>query len=365
MNERISALAEHHLALGASMVDWNAMGVPWSYHTDVRDEHDALREAAGLFDLSGMKKIHLRGPASLGVVDHVITRDMTKIPVGKSAYGPILVDDGGICDDAIIFHVEENYHLVVYGSGECEERLNESAEGRDVILEFDDDLHDITLQGPKAADFLNEHTPIDLPAMKFFHHANTTLFDRPVLLSRTGYSGERGYEIFATAADVVPIWEEIVERGKPAGIMPCSFACIGIIRVESALLLYPYDMTKENTPWETTLGWAVSRTKGDFRGKEAVLAREGKEKVMTVGIVAEHDDIVDTGAKLWRDGREVGVVTSPAYSHRMKSSLTLAHVEPAAATEGTTLELKGETVSCAARVARIPFYDPEKSRTHA
>ncbi len=365
MSERTSALAAHHRALGSNLEDWNGMGAPWTYNSDPCDEHDTIREKAGLFDVSGLKKVHLRGRDALAVADHVITRDMTKIPLGRSAYGPMLNDDGGICDDAIIFHRAENDYLVVHGAGAGMERLRESADGRDATLEFDDNLHDISLQGPIAVDFLNEHTPIDLPAVRYFHQVDTTLFGRPVLISRTGYSGERGYEIFATAADIVPIWEEIVERGKGVGITPCSFMALDKIRVEAALLFYPYDMTEAHTPWEVTLGWSVSRKKGDFRGKDAVLAREGKEKVLMIGIIADHEDIVDAGATLHLGGREVGVVNSPAYSHRMKKSLALCHVEPSAAADGTRLDLKGETVSCTATVSRIPFYDPEKTRPHA
>lgn len=364
MNERNSALAEHHRALGSVLEEWNGMGAPWTYNSDPCDEHDAVRTAAGLFDVSGLKKVHVRGADADAVVDHVITRNMSTIPVGKSAYGPILNVDGGICDDAIIFHMAENYYLVVHGSGECLERLYESAAGHDVKVEFDDDLHDISLQGPASVDLLNRHTPMDLPALKYFHQESTTLFGHPVTISRTGYSGERGYEIFATAEHIVPLWETIVEKGVAHGIMPCSFTTLDKIRVEAALLFFPYDMTAENTPWEVSFGWSVSRKKGDFRGRESVFAREGKDMVNMIGIEAEHNDIVDAGADLLVDGRKVGTVNSPAWSHRLGKSLALAHVEPSVAAEGTVYELKGESVACSATSVRIPFYDPEKTRTH-
>ena len=194
MSERNSALAAHHRALGSDLEDWNGMGAPWSYNSDPCDEHDAVRTAAGLFDVSGLKKVHVRGNDSLAVVDHLITRNMTMIPVGRSAYGAILNEEGGICDDAIIYNLAGNHHLVVHGTGECGERLDESAAGKDVAIEFDDDLHCISLQGPVSVDFLNQHTPIDLPALNYFHQESTTLFDRPVIISRTGFTGERGFE---------------------------------------------------------------------------------------------------------------------------------------------------------------------------
>jgi len=364
MSERNSALAAHHKALGSNLEEWNGMGAPWTYNSDPCDEHDAARTAAGLFDVSGLKKVHVRGSASRAVVDHIISRNMAAIPVGRSAYGPVLNDDGGICDDAIIFNVADNHHIVVHGSGECRARLDQSAEGKDVAIEFDDDLHNISLQGPAAVDFLDKYTPIDLPALEYFHQQSTTLFDLPVMISRTGFSGERGFELFATAEHIVPLWEAIVENGAGQGIMPCSFTGLDKIRVEAALLFFPYDMTAENTPWEVDFGWAVSRKKGDFRGKEAVFAREGHDKIKLVGIEADHGDIVDAGADLLIGGNKVGTVNSPAWSHRLNKSLALAHVAPAAAAQGTVYQLKGETVSCSATAVRIPFYDPDKTRTH-
>ena len=364
MSTRESALAAHHRALGSNLEDWNDMGAPWTYHSDPCDEHDAVREKAGLFDVSGLKKVHVRGRDAAQVCDHVITRDMSRIPIGRSAYGPVLQEDGGICDDAIIFTLADDDFLVVHGAGACMELLQESAEGKQASVAFDDDLHDISLQGPAAVGFLDAHTPIDLPGLGYFHQAETTLFGRPVMISRTGYSGERGYEIFATADHVVPLWEEILERGAGAGIVPCSFTCLDKIRAEAALLFYPYDMTEANTPWEATMGWAVSRKKGDFRGRDAVFAREGQEKVFIVGIVADYDGAVEAGAALNLDGERVGVVNSPAWSHRMQKSLALCHVAPHAAAEGTQLVLEGESMQCSATVSRIPFYDPEKSRTH-
>lgn len=362
---RTSALADRHRALGSDLGDWNGMGVAWSYATDPCDEHDAVRTAAGLFDVSGLKKVHVRGPDSTAVVDHIITRNMAAIYPGKSAYGPVLTEQGTICDDAIIANQGDGHWMVVHGSGESMERLRESAQGKNVDIEFDDNLHDISLQGPKAVEFLNTHTPMDLPSLKYFHHQDTELFGHPCTISRTGYSGERGYEIFANADVIGDIWDQIVGQGSSEGIMPCSFTCLDKIRVEAALLFYPYDMTKENTPWEVGLDWALSRKGADYRGREAVFAAQGKEKIRFAGIVADHDDILAGGEKLLLDGAEVGVVNSPAYSHRMQKSLALVHLKPEAAEVGTVLQVVGDDVTCGATVSRVPFYDPEKTKTHA
>jgi aminomethyltransferase len=371
MSKRVSALTGHHKALGAlpnsgeatGLDDWNGMDVAWSYATDPCDEHDAVRERAGLFDVSGLRKTHVRGKDSLAVVDDIITRDMARIYPGKSAYGAILTEEGMICDDAIIANNGNDDWIVVHGSGECMDRLRESAEGKEVSIEFDDELHDISLQGPKAVDFLNQHTPMDLPSLKYFHHEKTMLFGNECVISRTGYSGERGYEMFANSREIVDIWEKILEKGKSEGIMACSFGCLDKVRVEAALLFFPYDMTKENTPWEVGFGWAISKN-GDYRGKDACLAKKGQEKIKFGGIVVDHDSALAGGEKLLQGGREVGVVNGPVWSHRMNKSLALVHLTPAAAAVGTKLEVKGNGIETTATVSRIPFYDPEKTRTH-
>ncbi len=148
---------------------------------------------------------------------------------------------------------------------------------------FDDDLHDISFQGPKAVDVLAPHTPIDIHAIKYFHQQSTTLFGRNCIISRTGFSGERGYEIFAKADDIVAIWDGILEHGKSENVMTGSFNCIDAIRIEAGLLFYPFDMDESNSPWEVGLGFAVSRDKqADYRGKEACMNGIGKEKVKSL-----------------------------------------------------------------------------------
>ena len=363
MNTRVSELEADHRALGAGLGDWNGMDVAWSYATPVEKEHDAVREAAGLFDVSGLKKVWIKGPDAAAVVDKIATRDMSRIYEGKSAYCPLLTDEGTICDDNIIFHISANKYLYVHGTGKSAERIEVAAAGRNVEVRFDDDLHDISLQGQKALPFLNKHCAVDLSPLDYFHQVETELFGRKVIVSRTGYSGERGYEIFVDRKDVVYLWRNILDAGEKEGIVACSFNCLDKIRIEAGLLFYPYDMNEAHTPWEMGLGWSISRKKGDFLGRDALFAKEGKDKVKFSGVsCASTTEVMEAGAKLYRDGQEVGVINSPAYSHRMKKSIALVHVQPGIAT-GTVLKLKGENQSMDVMVEALPFFDPKKSRT--
>jgi len=358
---RHSALASRHEALGAELGEWNEMGVAWEYHQDVNDEHRAVRTAAGLFDVSGLKKIHLLGPDALAVADHLITRDMTKITAGRSVYAIILDDNGGFTDDCIMFHLAPNHMLLVHGGGTAMEQVQKSAEGKNVVIQFDDDLHDMSFQGPKSLEILNPHTPMELENLKYFHQQATTLFGHNCIISRTGFSGERGYEIFAKGEDATVIWDAILEQGRPQGVLPCSFNCIDAVRVEAALLFYPFDMDESNSPWEVGLGFAVSKDKpGDYRGKQACLDAIGKEKIKVIGIVADSDGPVDADAGLFQGERQVGKVTAPNFSPVLKQSLALVQIEPGLAEPGTKVEVRGENVTCSATVHSLPFYDPKK-----
>ena len=357
---RTSALASRHTTLGSGLEDWNGMGTAWSYNTNPNDEHDAVREKVGLFDMSPLKKVFVRGADAEAVVNHVITRDMTKVYAGKAAYGAVLTEQGTVSDDAIIANNGNNEYMVCHGSGGSMERLQESAEGKNVDITFDDDLHDIAVQGPQSLSLLQPHTTIDLSALPYFHHGATEVFGHPCRISRTGYSGERGYEIFASASVIGDIWDQLVGNGA----MPCSFTALDKVRIESALLFYGYDMNDEHTPWEVGLGFTIAGNKADFRGKQRALASKGKERFLGVGIVADHDDMLNGGETLKLNGEDVGTVNSPGFSHRLNQSLALCHVQPNAATPGTKLEVVSGDINCSATVSAIPFYDPQKLHTH-
>ncbi len=362
---RTSALASRHRGLGSDLEDWNGMGTAWSYHSDPNDEHDAIREAAGMFDMSPLKKVFVRGADAARVIDHVITRDMTRIEPGQSAYGAILTEAGTVCDDAIIANNGANEWMHCHGSGESMERLQESAAGLNVDIELDDDLHNISLQGPKALPLLDAHTPVDLAALPYFGHLETELFGHACRISRTGYSGERGYEIFAGSTSVGDIWDQILGHGAAMGVMPCSFASLDKVRIEAALLFFGYDMTAEHTPWEVGLGFTVNLQRGDFRGKAAAAESKGRERFVAAGIAVDLGETLAGGEVLSIDGAEVGIVNSPCWSHRMNKSLALVHLQPQAGRPGTRLEVGGDDFSGSATVEAIPFFDPSKSRTHA
>lgn len=357
---RTSALASRHTALGSGLEDWNGMGTAWTYNTDPNDEHDAVRDNAGMFDMSPLKKIMVSGSDAASVVDHLTTRDVSRVAAGQAAYLSVLTDEGTMADDAIIYNNGNDEWMIVHGSGDTMALLEASAEGKSVSIAFIDDLHDLSVQGPKSLEILNPHCDMDIGTLAYFNHAPANLFGHPCRISRTGYSGERGYEIFADASVIGDIWDKLVE----AGVTPCSFTALDKVRIEAGLLFYGYDMTTDQTPYEVGLGFTVSQSKSGFRGCDALRAARGNEKIKNVCLVINHGDMVNGEEALSLDGENVGTVNSPCFSHRLSKSLALAHVAPSAASPGTKLGLVGGDINTTATVVAMPIYDPDKQRTH-
>ena len=363
-NSRTSALAERHKSLGSGLEDWNGMGTAWSYNTDPNEEHDAIRESAGIIDMSGLKKIRVSGKDAEAVLNHSFSRELGKLKVGNSNYGIVLNDKGFIADDAIVYK-NENEFIFVHGSGESMELIQESAKGKDVSINFDDDLHDISLQGPKALEILKNYTPIDLESLKYFTHAETELFGKPCILSRTGYSGEKGYELFVSGKNAPSIWDSILEEGSNKGVMPASFTALDIARIEAGLLFYGYDMTNEHSPWEVNLHWTMSKDKSDYRGYDAAMNIKDNATFKNVGFEINHTEGLAGAEEILVKNIKIGIINSPCYSKRMEKSLALGHIDLSSSEIGTQVMIKTAEKELEATVSSIPFYDPNKSKTHS
>jgi len=370
---RTSALADRHRALGSKLEDWNGMGTAWTYAKDVAGDHVAIRTKAGLMDVSGLKKLHLVGPNASAVINCATTRDVTKIYPGKSAYACMLSDAGTFIEDCVLYRTGPNAWMVVHGSGAGHETLAKYVVGRNVAMLADDDLHDLSLQGPLAVEFLAKYVP-GIRELKYFHHQPTTLFGKPVLISRTGYTGERGYEIFCKAEDAGLIWDTILAEGEPLGIVPTCFTTLDYLRVESSLLFYPYDMSQlypfEHDPpgdslWELGLDFTVSPGKNDFQGADAHYRLKGKERFKIFGLLIDSDKAADMGDAVYANGKPVGVVTCAMVSTLTKKSMAIARLEPQFAVAGTKLELRGKQLQAVAKAHTLPFDDPEKSKRTA
>ncbi|MGP8233477.1 MAG: aminomethyltransferase family protein [Methylovirgula sp.] len=363
---RQSVLNDRHRALGTQFESsWNDMPIPQRYATDPYFETEAVRYRAGLFDVTSLRLIDVTGEDALAALEELLTSNISKLGPGKSAISNIVDENGSLIDDVLVYSIAPNTYRLSHGGGTLEDVLPLVAAGRDVHFRKDNDTHILSLQGPKALEILAPHTPFDLAKLHYFEHAPTTLFGRPVTLARGGYSGERGYEVFCTAADAGFLWDSIVEAGKPFGAIPVSWACLDIVRVESGLLFFPFDMPEgDTTPWEAGVPWSVDLDKLSFRGKEALARRRGQERVAQVGIEVDYHEAIEPGAKLLKGDEVIGVVNSTTYSQHLMRSLALVHVKPAYAPFGTELEVRSQAGAFKGRVVKVPFYDPLRLRTH-
>ncbi len=372
---RFSTLADRHRALGSELEDWSGMGTAWSYTSGDPDaEYLAIRTKAGLMDVSGLKKVHITGPAASHVIERATTRNLEKLMPGRSVYACMLNDAGKFIDDCVIYRTGPNAFMVVHGAGQGFEQLTMAAYGRDVTVIFDDNLHDLSLQGPLAVDYLAKHVPgiRDLP---YFAHLQTSLFGKPVMISRTGYTGERGYEIFVRGQDAGLVWDRILEEGAEMGIIPCRFTTLDMLRTESYLLFFPYDNSEmypfDNEPggdtlWELGLDFTVSPGKTGFRGADEHYRLKGKERFKIWGLKLDGDKVPGNGAPVFKGGKQVGVVTQAMYSPLNKWTVAIARLPVDLANDGTSL-----IVNCAthgeipAVTGTMPFFDPDKKRRTA
>ncbi|TCT07545.1 aminomethyltransferase family protein [Aquabacter spiritensis] len=363
---RQSILNERHRALGSKLEEsWNDMSIPQHYATDPYAETTAVRTRAGLIDVSALKIVEVTGPDALAVLNQLVTSDVAKIAPGRSRIASIVDQNGGLIDDILIYCDGPDAYRLSHGGGATEEALAGLTAGKSVTVARDADVHILSLQGPKALDLLALDTPLDVSAIPYFGHARTTLYDLPVSIARGGYSAERGYEVFCAAKDAISIWDRILERGAPFGVMPVSWDCLDIVRVEGALLFFPFDMPhKDTTPWEVLMDWTVDLSKPDFVGKQALIDRRGSERTLQAGLEVLHHAAVTPGAKIMSDGAQVGVVNSTVFSQHLMKSLAMVSIAPPLTAYGTELSVVDGDQTFAATVVRTPFYDPMRLRTH-
>jgi aminomethyltransferase len=371
---RHSALADRHAEIGGELEDWNGMGTAWFYdHTPERAkaDYEAIRTKAGLMDVSGLKKVHVTGPDAAYVIDRVTTRNVEKIAPGRSTYASILNSDGKFIDDCIIYHLAVNSWLVVHGTGTGMEQLTSVAAAKNCTVLMDDDLHDMSLQGPLSVDLLAKEIPA-IRDLAYFGIMQTRLFGKDVMISRTGYTGERGYEIFCRGKDAVHLWDNILESGKDMGVRPTQFSTLDMLRIESYLLFYPGDNSETfpfddepcgDTLWELGLDFTVSPDKIGFIGAENHYAAKGKERFKIFGVqLSDSMDQMEMFARVMHDGKDVGVITYGLSSELNGYSVAIARLSPEVAKAGTNLTVvQPNGTELAATAEEMPFYDQDKS----
>jgi aminomethyltransferase len=322
-------------------------------------EHRAVRERAGIFDVSHMGQIHLRGPGALASLERLLTCPVASLRVGQVRYGILCHESGGTVDDVTVYRADDDaYFLCVNASNIAKDHAHvarHAVRGAE-IADRSDATGLLALQGPLCAEILALLAEPDPRAIKRFRFAPGRVAGRPALLSRTGYTGSDGFEIYCAADDTVAIWDALLDRGGPRGLEPAGLGARDTLRLEAALPLYGHELDDATSPLEAGLDRFVDLARGGFLGAEALRRqRETGLAKRLVGFVLEGRGVARAGHALAHEGREVGRVTSGAPSPTLGKSVGLGYVPPALAREGTELAVMIRGSAVAARVVPTPF----------
>ncbi|NDZ77538.1 glycine cleavage system aminomethyltransferase GcvT [Streptomyces sp. SID10853] len=366
---RLTALDALHRSLGATMTDFAGWDMPLRYGSE-RDEHNAVRTHAGLFDLSHMGEITVSGPEAVRLLDYALVGNISTVGNGRARYTMICQEDGGILDDLIVYRLGEQEYMVVANAGNAQtvlDALTARAGGFDAVVRDDRDAYALlAVQGPESSGILKQLTDADLDGLKYYAGLPGTVAGVPALIARTGYTGEDGFELFVAPADAEKLWQALTDAGAPAGLVPCGLSCRDTLRLEAGMPLYGHELTTALTPFDAGLGRVVKFEKeGDFVGRAPLEAAAERAAAAPprklVGLVAEGRRVPRAGYQVVADGKVIGEVTSGAPSPTLGKPIAIAYVDAAHAEPGTAgvgVDIRGNHEPY--EVVALPFYKRQK-----
>lgn len=356
-------LHARHVAAGARMVEFGGWDMPVQY-TGIIDEHQAVRSAAGLFDISHMGEVEVRGPDALAYLQQLVTFDVAAIPVGQSNYALLCRPDAGIVDDIFIYHLPDLYLVVVNASNTDKD----FAWMLDHVAGFDVELTNassryamLALQGPAAEHILAPITDADAAALPFHGVTRAQVLGMPALIARTGYTGEDGFELFVEPQHGAALWDGLLA----AGVKPCGLGARDSLRFEACLALYGHEIADDVNPYEARLGWVVKLTKGDFVGHAALSAIKaaGTERRL-VGFEMLGRGIARGEYRIQSvDGVEIGRVTTGMPAPSLGRNLGMGYVPMVLSTEGSEFDIIVREKPVRAKVVKMPFYKPKYKKS--
>lgn len=356
-------LYQTHLKYQGKIVPFAGYLLPVQYPTGVIQEHMAVRERCGLFDVSHMGEILLQGPDALENLNHLLCNDFSVMNEGQARYSPMLNEQGGIVDDLIVYKVKEgSYFIVVNASNRMKDFQWMQAHifGDAVLKDISDEVAQLALQGPKAAAILEKLCDPALLPKKYY----TCNFDGVVagikcIISRTGYTGESGFELYCGQQQAEALFEALMEAGKEEGLIPCGLGARDTLRLEAAMPLYGHEMTEEISPLEAKLGMFVKLNKDDFIGKAALLEK-GEPTRKRVGLKVIGRGIIREEATLYVQEQVIGKTTSGTHAPYLGYPIAMALVDIAYAQEKTAVEAEVRGRRVMAEVVALPFYKKSK-----
>jgi aminomethyltransferase len=354
-------LASRHRSLGARMVDFGGWEMPVEY-TGIVDEHMAVRTRAGLFDVSHMGEIEVAGGDALAAVQRISSNDASKLAVGQAQYSALTTPQGTFVDDLLVYRLATDHFLFVVNAANIEKDYRWIAEqikpaGDAVAVNSSARYALVALQGPIAHEILQPLTGVDLSLLKYYWFATGEVAGIRTTISRTGYTGEDGFEIFAPPATAQRLWDALLAAGRDAGVVACGLGARDTLRLEAAMRLYGNDIDETTTVLEADLGWIVGWKKADFIGAEA-LRRQKAQGVSRciVGFELTDRGIARHGYDVYVDGAKAGVVTSGTQTPFLKKAIGMAYVPADRSTPGTVIEVDIRGRRTRGTIVPLPFY---------
>lgn len=355
-------LYDAHVKAGGRIVPFAGYLLPVQYE-GVIAEHLAVRQKAGLFDVSHMGEITLRGKGALASLNHLLTNDYTKMPLGKVRYGILCFEDGGVCDDLLVYKFgEEDYFIVVNASN----RHKDFAWMKDHILpdtqieDISDQIAQVALQGPCSHAIISKlMKEEDIPQKYYTAKRDVKVGDISCIISYTGYTGESGYEIYVENKDAEKLWDMLLEAGKEYELRPCGLGARDTLRLEASMPLYGHEMDETITPLETGLDYGVKMNKEDFIGKKALLEK-GEPKICRIGLKIIDKGVLREHQDVYVGEEKIGHTTSGTYSPLFKTSIAMALVDKKYSDIGQIVEVDVRGRRLKAEVVEMPFYKRER-----
>ncbi|HEX9614443.1 MAG TPA: glycine cleavage system aminomethyltransferase GcvT [Bacteroidota bacterium] len=352
---------ERHVAAGAKMIGFAGYDMPVQYPMGIVQEHLAVRNAVGVFDVSHMGEFEIRGKDALAFLQKATVNDVSKLTEGKVQYSALLYEHGGIVDDVLLYHCGEYYMMVVNASNITKDLdwLRSHATGNVAVDDVSDKTALLAVQGPRSAEALQSLASFDLSSLAYYRFRRSTIAGVPMIVSRTGYTGELGFELYFDATEerhALKIWDAVFQAGAALGISPVGLGARDTLRLEMGYCLYGNDIDENTNPLEAGLGWITKMEKGDFIGRESLLkVRKGEGGRALVGFTMPEKTLARHGFALKAGKAVVGAVTSGTFSPSLQRGIGLGYVERSLAAPGSsvTVDVRGREIE--ASIVELPF----------
>ena len=359
-----TALFEVHSSSNAKMVDFGGWNMPVQY-SSILEEHNAVRSAVGLFDVSHMGEIEIRGPQANQLVDYVSTNNASKLKIGQAHYSALLYDHGGFVDDILVHKISDRHFFLCVNSSNQEKDFDHiTSQNRfDAAVDFVSDRYaQLAIQGPKALETLQKLTETRLRDIKYYWFADGVVTGVPARIAHTGYTGEDGFEIYIPPDSAQRAWNSILQAGEEFGIKPCGLGARNTLRLEAKMALYGHELTASINPLEADLAWIVKMEKGDFTGRSALekASQQGITRKL-VGFEMIGRGIARDGYEVWIEGKPAGWVTSGGPSPTLNKNIGLCYLPVDKAVPGVSIQILIRNAPVDAVTVPTPFYKRAKA----